>query len=90
MSIVSDHFTGAAYWDRVVRQRPLKAAARLVHLEAKDEAGRKEWKPTIEGLRAALDRAVRCRVCGRRLTDQESVARHIGPDCFAKMKGAAA
>lgn len=55
------------------------------------------WEPTeagaavLAGLRAEVEadrtRRCRCRRCGRRLTDQTSIARGIGPECFDRING---
>ena len=39
---------------------------------------------TAEALEAELVAAGRCRICGRILTDPESIAAGIGPDCRSK------
>jgi Family of unknown function (DUF6011)/Domain of unknown function (DUF1897) len=57
-------------------------------------AKRAQWYRSIgddvkaEALEAQLARAHRCRRCGRPLTDPESVAAAVGPDCEAKIKHA--
>lgn len=55
-------------------------------------AGRAQWlrangdRAGAERLEADLVRAGRCRRCGRALTDPESIAAGVGPDCRSKAK----
>ncbi len=59
-------------------------ATRLVAVTPRRAAGHGHlYPPELAGaVEAALDHAERCRRCGRRLTDPDSVARKIGPDCL--------
>lgn len=85
----------AGIWANAVRRHPRKAAMRLVRLERLEAAGQigrstVAEAETLVGLRDALRAAERCQRCGRRLTDEESIARGIGPDCATKAEAVAA
>lgn len=58
--------------------RPRKAAALAVHYRTIGATA------TAERIEADLAREQRCRRCGTILTDPESIARGIGPDCATK------
>lgn len=67
------------------RKYPRKAAGTLGWLECQPQAATSEIvQAKIAGLQAGLDAEVRCRRCGRKLTDPESVARKIGPECVKR------
>lgn len=76
-----------AYEDHA-RRHPTKAARQLVRIEANPDFDHFYATPRggamVDGLRAGLDGAVRCRRCGRRLLTDESKARRIGPECLRK------
>lgn len=52
------------------------------------EAEAAELGRRVAALDAALAAGDRCRVCGHDLEDPRSVARGVGPDCYAKMRAA--
>ena len=78
---MSRRWSGPAGYARIAahhRGREAEAIARgddTTAAEAARAAG------VFEGL---LDGEVRCRRCGRRLTDPTSIARTIGPECFSR------
>lgn len=81
----------AASWaQHLVRRSPGKAAARAAYLrtlaDRNETAGQAdaaaEHLERADQLEHALHAAVRCIRCGRRLTDPDSKARGIGPDCL--------
>lgn len=68
----------AVWADRYVKDAPKKAAhAARERATSEDERTR----AMSEALFEALDRAVRCRRCGKRLTDPRTIAEKIGDDC---------
>lgn len=75
-------------------KHPVKAARQLVRIEARPEfdefIASDRGGATVEGLRAGLDGAVRCRICGRELRGPLAVKRRVGADCWARLKKAAA
>lgn len=83
----------ASAYEEYAKRHPTKAARQLVRAEAAPDFDRFVASPRggamIDGLRAGLDGAVRCRRCGRALDDPLSVARNLGADCWAKLKQAA-
>lgn len=66
--------------EKADEHRRRAAAARL--LGEYDQAVH-HWD-RVDIYHAVLDELVRCRRCGRHLTNPESVERHIGPECWAK------
>lgn len=81
-------------YEQYARNHPTKAARMLAVMEATPEFELARCKPRIggkfDGLRLGLDGATRCRRCGRRLESEESKARKLGDDCWAKLKKAVA
>jgi len=71
-----------AWATRLVRTSPGKAASILAYCV---RHGRGDKRAALE---AALAAAVRCRICGRTLTDPASKAAGIGPDCAARLVAA--
>lgn len=60
-------------WDRLVKQHPRRMAQHAEH-----------YSPLMQGeIYAALDRAHRCRRCGRQLRDEVSKRAKLGPECRA-------
>jgi hypothetical protein len=59
-------------------EHPAKLAARAAWHRSH---GHTDTAETFERVLAA---AHRCRMCGRELTDPESIERGVGPDCLAK------
>ncbi len=80
------------YADELVERAPGRAARRVNNVIQQatrlDEAGKENSAraalKSIEGLSLALSGSSRCQMCGRELTDDQSRARGIGPDCLAK------
>lgn len=67
--------------DTAVARAPGKEAkAALLWLDSDND----ELRAHSAALLAALDRAERCRVCGRPLEKEKSRLAGIGPDCAAK------
>lgn len=60
-------------WDRMVKQHPRRMAEHAQHYPSLQQAE----------IYAALDRAHRCRRCGRVLKDDASIAAKLGPECRA-------
>ncbi len=75
----------AAWAEAYVRQAPAKAARVAAE---RDGDANPELAAAALAIFAALDGAVRCRRCGRRLRDKTSVARRIGPECVEKERAA--
>lgn len=65
--------TTPAAWDRMVKSHPQRMAHNAAHYS----------QPHQGEIYAALDRARRCRRCGRKLKDEASVAAKLGPECRA-------
>jgi len=74
---------------RTYANHPNKAARKLkwvlLQLQAAMAAGDQktadQWDDARGQLEALLDQWGRCRVCGRLLTDPQSVKARIGPEC---------
>lgn len=88
MSDTANVPAATANWaERLVAAYPGKAAQQLAYAQhqaagASPMAGLYATRATA--LEAALSAAVRCTDCGRTLTDENSKARGIGPECAAK------
>lgn len=86
--------TTPAGWARSYASRPTKAAqyARWARQRAHDARqgpmsdleAVAHWEEVADALEAVLNGQVRCRVCGIKLEDPTSVARGVGPDCWAR------
>lgn len=64
---------------------PRKAAEYIArHEDSANDADRAK----AAALKVELPAIGRCRICGRRLTDAESLARGIGPECWSKLAAA--
>lgn len=83
----------AALWARTYEEMPRKAAdairrARTKAQEARQSGDRQlaeDYEEAGDALEAILRKKTRCRECGRGLDDPVSVARGVGPDCWAKL-----
>lgn len=76
------------------RRRPVKAARRLAWLETQSrlakERGDERDAQSFDTARAEMEALMRsigaCRRCGRPLTDPDSIAAGIGPQCVKKVE----
>lgn len=77
----------ATGWMRA-HQTPVKAAKQLALMTAPGSAfgpySEQTYRLVSAGIAAGLAAQERCQHCGMALSDPESVARRIGPDCWAK------
>lgn len=81
-----ERFEQSASWARhFARRYPRKAATKMLTYHLAHAYTSEAARGAAEGILEGLREASRCARCGRALTDSTSVARGIGPDCFANL-----
>lgn len=92
MTAMPPRTTTPTGWARSYANTPGKAARYLRWARGQAQQARQDgnqvdadyYEEVGDALEAVLGSKTRCRICGLRLDDPVSVARGIGPDCWAK------